>query len=244
MSDMNEDSKQLDAPAGAESGANALRNSLVTRRRFAKAGAASSVVLGSLVAKPVLAYTDKQIYHCTVSGQLSGNFSSHPDVIDCKALGKSPGYWKNNGPWPAGTVQGALNAGMCSSTANSTPVGTYFNGFSSGGSTLINAFKRKTVNSTCLIYNLKESAFGTCTAKATMLQILNTGGGSNDSTIASFGRATIASLLNALRGNYPITPKQVIDMFNAVVNTGSYKLNTTKSWSMAEVQTYFESLYS
>ncbi len=245
MNDMNEDNKQLDASLESELGAHALRTGLVSRRRFARAGAAGSVVLGSLVAKPVLAYTNKEIYHCTLSGQLSGNFSTHPDQINCKALGKSPGYWKTHAAWPSGAVAGTLLSSGCSKTSGGTAVGTMFNGFSIGGATLTNAFKRKTVGPVCTVYNLRETAYSTCTAKATMLQILNTGGGSNAVDIASLGRATIASLLNAMQGNYPLTPKQVIDMFNAVAPVGgTYKLNATKSWGLAEVQQYFESLYS
>jgi hypothetical protein len=83
----------------------AARRVSASRRQFAKAGAATPVVLGSLLSKPALA---TQPYNCTVSGKISGNTSPRPGKVDCKTIGKSPGYWKNATSWPAGALKGVM----------------------------------------------------------------------------------------------------------------------------------------
>jgi hypothetical protein len=76
--------------------------------------------------------------------------------------------------------------------------------------------------------------------------VLQTGGGLNDTDIAALGRAAVASLLNAAHfgTEYPLTGKQVIDMFNAVCNGGTYPINDSVSWAAGDVKKYFESLYN
>jgi len=63
--------------------------------------------------------------------------------------------------------------------------------------------------------------------------------------IMPLARATIASYLNARRfaPDYALTPKKVIDMFNAVYVGGTYRVNDTTYWGANEVQAYFETLY-
>jgi len=80
---------------------------------------------------------------------------------------------------------------------------------------------------------------------ATLLQVLQTGGGLNDTAKAALGRAAIASLLNAAHfaPNFPLTCKQVIDMFNATCDGGVYPINDTVSWNAGQVKKYFEGLY-
>lgn len=217
-----------------------------SRRKFARLGAAAPVVLGSLVSKPVLALTSKQLYPCTTSGIMSGNFSSHPNTINCKSLGLSPGYWKTHPTaWPAGTIAGALPpAGSCA--INNSDIGTIFDGFSSGGKTFPTAFKCKVVSGACTIYDARQG-FNGATQHATMLQILNTEGGLNDYAIKALGRATVASVLNSLsRGaDYPISVAKIIDMFNAVyMNGGKYQVNATTAWDSDQVLLYFQSLYN
>jgi len=212
-----------------------------SRRRFAKAGAATPVVLGSLLSKPALA---TQPYNCTISGQMSGNTSSHPNQVNCKALGKSPGYWKNASSWPAGTLKGNSPTSSCSFSGNK---GTVFGGFASGGQTLIDAFRYRAESSACVCYGLRDSNFASCGSKATMLQVLNSPGGLNDTMIYALGRATVATILNSLSvgTDYPITVAQAIKMFNAVAPVGGkYQVNTTVFWDADQVMAYFQSLYS
>lgn len=213
-----------------------------SRRQFAKAGAAAPVVLGSLLSKPALA---TQPYNCTISGQMSGNASPRPGKVDCKTLGKSPGFWKNNAGWPTGTIKGTLPGSTCSFATK----GTVFGGFASGGFALVDAFRYKAEASGCNTYGMRDPAFGSCatSSKATLLQVLNTPGGLNDTMIYALGRATVATILNALSigPDYPVSVAQAIKMFNAVCPAGGrYQVNSTISWDDNQVMAYFQSLYS
>jgi hypothetical protein len=245
MSDRNENDRPTQASSAAARGAGGLPVSM-SRRRFARAGAAAPVVLGSLVSKPVLAGEVERIYHCTISGQLSGNLSAHPNQIDCKTLGRSPGYWKNHLSWPGGVIAGTLPNNSCSFSGGTQ--GTAFNGYSSGGAVLGDAFRRKSANSLCMVYDVSEGAVYTgidASKKATMLQVLNTGGGLNETSLKALGRATVAALLNAhaFGESYPLTTAQVIQMFNAVYKGGVYMANGNVPWDANKVKTFFESTY-
>ncbi|CAN5209859.1 hypothetical protein BH11PSE10_BH11PSE10_16550 [soil metagenome] len=242
MSDQNDHDKPSATGSAPTLGAKGPNN--VSRRRFAKAGAAVPAVLGSLMSKPVLAVTAKEMYGCTMSGKMSGNMSSHPG-FDCKTLGRSPSSWKAGTGWPSGTLAGTLNAGMF--TKSGTTPGTSFNGFTSIG-VLADAFRFKSVSSVCVVYDYSAgSVYSGCPAanKATFLQILNTGT-TGDTPLKALGRATVAELLNSLyfAPNYPLTPAQVIAMFNAVYAGGTYKVNATTFWNATQVKTFFESHYA
>lgn len=251
------------------------------RRSLAKGGLAAPIVLGTLLSRPVLGAAP---YNCTISGQMSGNVSSHGNPVSCRSLGLSPGYWKTHEAWPTPYVYGAPAAGQCPVNASSTgaaTVGTRFNQASALGSTFLDVFRcvaiteTKTVTTTtngdcskwkkgvCTTYKQitktttstvqtgsevvspSDPRFSTG-VPATLLQVLQTGGGLNDTAIAALGRAAVGSLLNAAHfaPNYPLTCKQVIDMFNAVCNGGVYPINDSVSWNANQVKTYFESLYS
>lgn len=252
------------------------------RRRLAKGGLVAPIVLGTLLSRPVLGAAP---YNCTISGQISGNVSSHGEDQPC-TTGLSPGYYKlSKHEWPAPYVYGGPPDGQCpvnaSSTEPATP-GTRFNQAAALGSTFLDVFRcvaitetnttTTTTNGQCLRWNKRhtkcleyEQIPNTTTSTvqtgcevvgpsdmgfasgvpATLLQVLETGGGLNDTDIAALGRAAVASLLNAAKfaPDYPLTGKQVIDMFNAVCNGGVYTINDSVSWNANQVKTYFESLY-
>ena len=102
-----------------------------------------------------------------------------------------------------------------------------------------------TVQTGCEVVGPSDTGFASG-VPATLLQVLETGGGLNDTDIAALGRAAVASLLNAAKfaPDYPLTCKQVIDMFNDVCNGGDYTINGSVSWTASQVKTYFESLYN
>lgn len=250
------------------------------RRRLAKGGLAAPIVLGTLLSRPVLGAAP---YNCTISGQMSGNVSSHGKPVSCTSLGVSPGYWKNHEAWPRPYIYGAPAAGQCpvdSSSTGAATVGTRFNQAEALGSTFLDVFrcvaitetktKTTTTNGQCLkwkkgvcttyqqitstttstvqtgseVVSPSDSRFSTG-VPATLLQVLQTGGGLNDTAIAALGRAAVASLLNAANfaPNFPLTCKQVIDMFNATCDGGVYPINDTVSWNADQVKKYFEGLY-
>lgn len=217
------------------------------RRRFARAGAAAPAVLGTLAAQPVLATTstDRPPYHCTISGQLSGSTSRAPDSRVCNKQGRSPGYWKNNA-WPSSTLvsKGFMPNGSCSFTTTA-PRGTFFDGFIFNGQTLTSAFRRKSVDGDCKVIDRRESGFSSISSKATMLQVLNSEGGLNDTSLKALGRATVATILNGIQWptTYPVTPDRAIRMFNDVVINGTTQVSPGIFWNENQVKTYFESLY-
>ena len=255
------------------------------RRSLTKGGLAAPIVLGTLLSRPVLGAAP---YNCTISGQMSGNVSSHGAPVDCNTLGLSPGFWKNRSAWPSPYVYGAPVDGQCPVDGSSTvaaTVGTRFNQAAALGSTFLDVFRcvaitetktqTTTTNGQCLVKYTTGPKKGQCKTyeqitstttssvqtgsevvspsdprfstgvPATLLQVLQTGGGLNDTAIAALGRAAVASLLNAANfaPNYPLTCKQVIDMFNAVCDGGVYPINDSASWNADQVKKYFESLY-
>lgn len=211
------------------------------KRRRALTGGAS-VVLSSLLAKPVLGAVP---YNCTVSGQLSGNTSSHGASQSCASLAKSPAYWISNkdavpSVWPSGYVAGALPAaGACVPDVPDT-LGTLFHGVSILGVTLDDAYR-------CQGGALVQSSTGG--ASMSLLQVLTL-----DALVgtqaAMLGSATVAVLFSAIISSpdFPLTPREIIVMFNAVYNNGTYagtyEVKTGVYWSALDVTNYFKSLYS
>lgn len=202
------------------------------RRRLARGGIAGTVVLGSLISKPVLGAVP---YHCTISGQISGNLSRPDDNTNCKTLGRSPGYWGNKPrvTWPAPYIRGELadNAPTCDNYQPGTLFSEYF----------VDSFWVKVQDGAC---KTVETDFDKIRS-ATMLEVLDLGGGLNASMKAALGRAAVASLLNAayFKVDYPLTEAAVIKMFNDCINSGQFQLPNGAFWTPDQVKGYFESLY-
>jgi len=97
---------------------------LAARRRFTRAGLSAPVVLGTLVSKPVLG---APIYHCTVSGHVSGGSPHEGDNASC-VVGKSRAYWlaASQTEW-RDIKKGTLDGRSCPSSGSNA--GTDFNGF-------------------------------------------------------------------------------------------------------------------
>jgi hypothetical protein len=215
-----------------------------TRRRLTQAGLAGPVVLATLASKNVLASTP---YNCTISGQLSGNVSSHGTPVNCNTLGLSPGYWRqpqHSGDWTpyiqgSGMVDGSFKPIKCP-TLNGSKQSTEGTLFTTAG--FANVFKCVSSSSGVTILVYGDPGFP-ASGNATLEQVVSYGG--NAGGLVSLGRAAVGSLLNALRfaPNYPLTPNEVVQMFNAVCMGGTYQVNPTTSWNSDQVKAYFESLY-
>jgi hypothetical protein len=214
-----------------------------SRRHFAKAGVAAPVVLGSLLSKPALGAG----YTCTISGQMSGNTSSHPTANTCSELGSTPALWVANA-WP--TASGAPAKGNNPATAPSfckwngaLVKGSTFSGYSNGGSTLGGYFFFNP--GTACSNTLASVAGGSSTEAATMLQVLNATVVSGD--VFDLGREIVAAILSSLNApnTYPVRVPMLIDMFNKVAPAGgTYQFpNSTKTWTRAQVLTYLKSLH-
>ena len=231
---MNQDDSQTDAASGSRPARPDAPS--VGRRRFAKVLAPA--VLGTLASKPVLGAQ----YICTVSGHTSGNASVHLiRGVNC-SVGKSPALWAVDANWPGPTfTKGALpNLPNCN-VPNGSPnaLGTLFNGFLTLVATFFYATRN---NSGCGVSVRNGPADGF--APASMFQVLV----STDSTEQfRLGRAVVASLLNAaqLGTAYPVSSARIVAMFNAVVNGGTYRVESVNlQLSRSGVIQYLEKLYS
>jgi hypothetical protein len=210
----------------------------LSRRRFARAGLSGSVVLGSLASKPVLGAAP---YHCTVSGQVSGNISPRPDSGATCVIGSPRSFWLTSTNWPSPINRGTRANSNCTFNGQTFIRGTNFNGYSNMGTpALASAFFNNAANGTC-------SVVLTTTANppdpATMLQVLaNT---NTTDRLFEFGRTIVVSLLNsyAYAPNYPVNDATIIAMFNSTYLGGSYQVNSTVAWTRSQVMSYLQSLY-
>jgi hypothetical protein len=232
---MNAKQERNEVEDGAESRPETVHAS---RRRFTRAGLSASVVLGSLASKPVLGAAP---YHCTVSGQTSGNMSPRPGDSDPCATGNSLSFWKNAGTWPGPNfIKGTLPNAQCNfPSGQNLSQGTGFNGFTAGNVKLVKSFFKKSENGVCTV---KFDQSGLYTSKATMLQVLAS---TDTDAVFELGRTIVVSLLNSeqFKPNYAVTATTVIAMFNATVGGGKYKVNATVEWNRAQVTEYLQSLY-
>lgn len=210
-----------------------------SRRQFAKAGAAAPVVLGSLLSKPALGAG----YTCTISGQMSGNISSHPNPDTCSELGKIPSYWVSN----AWTMTGAPIKGTnpASSTNNCRWNGSLVKGTTFKGWNGLGDYFYFNPNTACS--NSLASVFGgSNTEAATLLQVLNATVSAGD--VFDLGREIVTAILSSLNApnSYPVRVPMLVEMFNKVAPTGgTYPFpNSTKTWTRAQVLTYLKSLHA
>ncbi len=184
------------------------------RRRLAKGGLAAPIVIGTLLSRPVLGAAP---YNCTISGQISGNVSSHGAPVTCNTLGASPTTWITK----------------TSTVVNKTVLFTSV-GFS-------DTYWIRTSDSKII---KPGSATGSV---ATFQQVLANTEDTDvlyKPLNLPLGRAAVASYLNAIEyaPNFPLTTAQVVAMFNATIGGGMYD-PTGVNWNAAQVQAYFESLY-
>jgi hypothetical protein len=230
---MNAKQERNEAEAGAEPRPETVHAS---RRRFTRAGLSASVVLGSLASKPVLGAAP---YHCTVSGQISGNMSPRPGSAQTCVTGQSRSTWLTTMVWPSPIKRGSLPDVTCAFAASDEA--TRFNGFAASGNSLTPTFYNKVVNSACMV-QLDD----TTVPSSTMLQVLNTDPGTQSDPRFNLARAVVVSLLNSYESapNYPVTAATIVAMFNATVNgVGKYQVNATVQWDRAQVTGYLQSLY-
>lgn len=215
----------------------------LSRRSFARAGLSGTVVLGSLASKPVLGAE----YICTVSGHTSGNASAHDTRVDCD-VGDGVKFWLHADPWPFPYKKGALPKAVAGTdSCTFTPEqGTVFNGLTVDGRKLQDTFYYRSATNGCGVRLAPAGGAGTSLAKrqASLYQVLAS---TQTSEVFRLGRATVVSLLNAAKygTTYPVSAGRVIEMFNAVVDGGSYHVaGANLSLTRKGVIDYLEKLYS
>jgi hypothetical protein len=185
------------------------------RRRLAKGGLAAPIVIGTLLSRPVLGAAP---HKCTISGQVSGNMSTHDQSVSCSTLGSSPSVLAaSSASWPSSLKDGSGNPllfKLAPSTTNPKFADVYTGG---GGDATV-----------------MEVITGSVTVKP------------GSAATVELGKEAVAAYINAAdQTKYPITQQEVVAMFNAVIVTGgSYQYSSTVSMNAANVLAFFKSLHA
>ena len=183
------------------------------RRKLTQAGLAAPVVLATLASKNALAATP---YNCTVSGQLSGNTSSHGQPVSCTSLGVSPGCWKS--PHVCGTASSYSDTRWPSPYKPTTPFTTAFSSYPTG-------FNTKTMLDALRTGGGGNIAF----ARAAIASLLNSLRFAPDYPLSP---QQVKALFNATCNGGTIALSTVFP-----------GITGTTAWGMDDVMRYFESLY-
>lgn len=211
-----------------------------TRRRLAKAGVGASVVLGTLLSRPVLGQAP---HNCTISGQISGNVSSHAQGV-CSSLGSGPSFYSAQTPsaWP-NWVQDFSNDDGNPRLFRRTPF--------SASPRFADAYRQRGVSGAPL---------GN-TNDASVREVLDgyvrrPNGTQNTNWVVeakdgfrsdlALGQEAIAAYMNAVASpsSFPLTGAEVVRMFNGVVVIGSsYEVMPGVFWDADDVISYFRSLH-
>jgi hypothetical protein len=206
------------------------------RRRLAKGGLAAPVVIGALLSRPVLGAAP---HKCTISGQLSGNVSTHGTTVLCSSLGQTPAYYAGIAPssWPNAATD-FLNNGSPRAFAD-TPF--------SRSPKFADAFERyNTANNNtgvATVLDVLQGDWDLNNANRTLRVRLT--GGFDTANGKALGMEAVAAYMNAAdQTKYPITQQDVVAMFNSViVLNGLYHYSSTVTWNASQVLAYFRSLH-
>lgn len=194
------------------------------RRKLVKGGVATPVVLATLASKPVLAVS----WNCTISGQLSGNVSSHGEACTNVGLGKSG--LVSTYPYPSNSMSTISGLFPNLSTNYFFIAGTATD---SGG----------TVSGGTLSFNSSGVPPGGSSA-ASINQILNLPAPSG----SDYAVKALVLLLNAKGitdpSVYPLVQSQAERIYVAAATGGTFSdTNPTVDWSNAEVLHFIDLLY-
>ena len=189
-----------------------------TRRRLTKSALAGSIVISSLLSRPVLGAP----YQCTVSGQLSGNMSNHT-TEPCFNLGQSPEYWEQSLPadQPFDSVFKTSSVVQQLSVTDEDDGCAYVSD------------RRKKPRKVMFSHILMQSGYRhTCTRRKL-----------EQAAVANYLNASVGSPGKPSWPNFPLKPQEVVDMYNAVCNGGTYQHSSRITYSSDDVLKYFETLY-
>lgn len=198
------------------------------RRRFTKGGLAAPIVMGTLLSRPVLGAVP---HNCTVSGQISGNISTHVQGT-CSALGAGGiSYWLK--ATPSDTValwKQVIPNWQQVISENQQNTRVFQN-------TLKNGLK---------FTGVYTPYAGGPTNQVRLFNVLkgNTTDGIQGSNIA-LGQEAVIAVLNSLHGTkggnvFPVSAEEVVAMFNSVIGGGTYP---PTGWNASQVLAYLQSLH-
>lgn len=213
------------------------------RRRLTKGGLAAPVVIGTLLSRPVLGAAP---HNCTISGQLSGNVSTHVQGV-CSTLGLSPATYAAMNPtsWP--------NAALDFLDNQNNPV--LFRLAPKGQAVkFANAFQNKLTNGQNTTYadsSVRDVLKGVPVnngGNPINNAVLEVKSGFDTTNGVALGQEAIAAYMNAVHGtngypNFPVSGPQVVAMFNAVIVSGGRYDPMGVNWGITDVTNYFKSLH-
>lgn len=205
------------------------------RRRFTR-GLAAPALLGTLASQPVLG---QSLYHCTPSGQWSGNIS-HRSTFECGSLGMSPEEWIAKADWTPydkGDLPSKTGGNSCKFTGGSAAGDTFNSVF--GGNYYFAVASGSGSGKNCAI--LTAAGTGSNDHHASMREVL-------EWSTDELGREAVVALLNASQPGdqgFPITPQRVVHMFKDIATTGTYypMSSSMHGWDRDTVIAYWKSLY-
>jgi hypothetical protein len=214
------------------------------RRRLTKGGLAAPIVIGTLLSRPVLGAAP---HNCTISGQLSGNVSTHVQGV-CSSLGLSPARYAGMSPnlWPNSTLDfvDSQNKPVLFKLA---PMGQAVK--------FADAFQNKLTDGQNTSYTdssvrdvLKGVPVDTA-GNPINNAVLEVKSGFDTTNGIALGKEAVAAYMNAVDGTkgypaFPVSGPQVVAMFNAVVVSGGRYEPLGVNWGITDVINYFHSLQS
>lgn len=197
------------------------------RRKLTKGGLGSVVVLATLASKPVLGATP---WNCTISGQVSGNMSGHEGEV-CSTLGYTPMHWRYVSTWPnhsmffTTTTVGSRGAKLFASCPDAVAYAAhkFADAYTSSVRPGLDATIWEVINA-----NIMPKG-----AHATV----------------DLGVEAVTALLNAMDpvigyDKYPVSPWDVIEIFNQIAADGSYTTEFGADWGTDRVVSYFRLLHT
>lgn len=234
------------------------------RRKLTKTGLVAPVLLASLVSKPVLGAAP---HNCTISGQISGNVSTHAQG-DCTQLGKAPSHYASlaTGQWPSNPLVNDWLTPLGRPRAfNQTP-------YSSMPINFADAFEKQKVSGSGNPSNppfvapfpsasvrdvlagyvtVITGSAGALTQDSDWLLKVKSGYLADHALALELGREAIAAYMNAINitdglsfPKYPVPPQDVVTMFNAVIAGGTYQaIAGADPWDAQDLLNYFKSLH-
>ncbi|MBU1666398.1 MAG: hypothetical protein KKG92_13525 [Gammaproteobacteria bacterium] len=211
---------------------------------------AAPIVLASLVSKPVLGAAS---HNCTISGQVSGNVSTHLQG-DCRSLGETPAYYAGLPPasWPNATNDFLNNLNRPRQFPVSPYTLAWNKRFKDAYEVVKTAGGPNPPLGTSNIATVWDVLSGYMVNVADGTQNPNWTLKARSGFVSdpALGQEAIAAYMNAVRitggyPDYPLTPSDVVAMFNAVVVTGGgYQVSPSVVWNAADVLSYFRSLHA
>lgn len=212
------------------------------RRRLAKLGLAAPVVMGTLLSRPVLGAAP---HKCTISGQLSGNVSTHATTIQCNSLGSSPATYAFPIPtttsWPSRSklIKNNGNPRLFKDCPFNATV-TFSDAFER-----YNTNNGNTVPALPTVFDLLKGGAVDDSGTPIANRGIRVKSGYDTTYGLELGQEALAAYMNALdQSKYPITQQDVVAMFNSVINGGLYNYSPTVSWDAKQVRDYFRSLHT